>query len=213
MEEEAAVLEEAMVVEDTALVVAMELVLEELLTTTDVAVVALVDAVLPEVMEVVAVVAEAAEPVAEPEPEAVAAVDEAWAAKKTEQSLAAALWALSRSLGEQLVVRQPATRGSSLAWFFGLHWQAWSVRAQPILGMALSKQGVYENEGGCQISSCWIFGPLEGAEEHECDGRSLRHTWAHRRSPARRQGRRRRRGQRWSSLLRLFAASGLAAGS
>ena len=120
--------EAALVVEDAALVVAMELVLEELLTTTtDVAVVALEDDMLPEVTEAMVVVALAAEPVAEPEPEPEAEpeaeADEA-VAKKAEQSLAAALWALIRSLGEQLEVRQPATMGSSLAWFFALHWQA-----------------------------------------------------------------------------------------
>jgi hypothetical protein len=66
-------------------------------------------------------------------PEPVAAEPVAVAvAKKAAQSLEAACWAWMRSLGLQLVVRQPTMRGSSLAWLAWLHWQAWSVRLQPI---------------------------------------------------------------------------------
>lgn len=59
------------------------------------------------------------------------------------QASAAAAWALARSLGLHLVMRQGPTMPMSLAWTSGLQAQAVSVRAQPALGMASSRQGIW----------------------------------------------------------------------
>lgn len=59
------------------------------------------------------------------------------------QASAAAAWAFTRSLVLHLLMRQGATRPASLAWTSDLQAQAVSVRAQPALGMASLRQGIY----------------------------------------------------------------------
>jgi len=55
-------------------------------------------------------------------------------AVKAAHKATAACWAWMSSAVLHLEVRQTTIRGSSLDWKSGLHWHAWSVRAQPAWG-------------------------------------------------------------------------------
>lgn len=61
------------------------------------------------------------------------------------QAAAAADWALARSEALHFSIRHGATRPASWAWVDVLHWQAVSVRAQPALGMASLRQGIWRS--------------------------------------------------------------------